>query len=128
VSIPSSTSWSCCHGRSPKTRLHPTASRIALPEYENSLLPIPTYPNIFAFTERGQIVIGCMGPVGAGAIAAEGRLAPAMLRKSSSNPPSHSFTDNGIILLFTKLRCIKSALSRNLGSPKDLPKFRASYT
>ena len=56
-----------------KTRPHTTASRIDLPEYENSLLPISNYPNISAFTERGQIVIGYMEPVGAVAIAAEGR-------------------------------------------------------
>jgi hypothetical protein len=43
-----------------KTRPHSTASRIDLPDYENSLLPISTYPNISAFTERGQIVIGYM--------------------------------------------------------------------
>ena len=43
-----------------KTRPLTTASRIDLPEYENSLLPISTYPNISAFTERGQIVIGYM--------------------------------------------------------------------
>ena len=48
-----------------KNRPHTTASRIDLPEYENSLLPISTYPNISAFTERGQIVIGHMEPVGA---------------------------------------------------------------
>ena len=33
-----------------KTRPHTTARRIDLPEYENSLLPISTYPNISAFT------------------------------------------------------------------------------
>ncbi len=64
-----------------KTRPHTTASRIDLPEYENSLLPISTYPNISAFTERGQIVIGHMEPVGAVAIAAEGRQTLAMLRR-----------------------------------------------
>lgn len=64
-----------------KTRPHTTASRIDLPEYENSLLPISTYPNISAFTERGQIVIGYMEPVGAVAIAAEGRHTLAMLRR-----------------------------------------------
>ena len=64
-----------------KTRPHTTASRIDLPEYENSLLPISTYPNISAFTERGQIVIGLMEPVGAVAIAAEGRQTLAMLRR-----------------------------------------------
>jgi hypothetical protein len=64
-----------------KTRPHTTASRIDLPEYENSLLPISTYPNISAFTERGQIVVGYMEPVGAVAIAAEGRQTLAMLRR-----------------------------------------------
>ena len=64
-----------------KTRPYTTASRIDLPEYENSLLPISTYPNISAFTERGQIVIGYMEPVGAVAIAGEGRQTLAMLRR-----------------------------------------------
>ena len=58
-----------------KTRPHTTASRIDLPEYENSLLPIST------FTEHGQIVIGYMEPVGAVAIASEGRQTLAMLRR-----------------------------------------------
>jgi hypothetical protein len=39
------------------------------------------YPNISAFTERGQIVIGYMEPVGAVAIASEGRQTLAMLRR-----------------------------------------------
>ena len=64
-----------------KTRPHTTASRIDLPEYENSLLPISSYPNISAFTERGQIVIGYMEPVGPVAIASEGRQTLAMLRR-----------------------------------------------
>ena len=65
-----------------KTRPHTTASRIDLPEYENSLLPISSYANISAFTERrGQIVIGYMEPVGAVAIASEGRQTLAMLRR-----------------------------------------------
>lgn len=43
--------------------------------------PIYTCPNISAFTKRGQIVIGYMEPVGAVAIAAEGRQTLAMLRR-----------------------------------------------
>ena len=38
------------------------------------------YPNIDEFTERGQIVIGYIDPIGGGAIASEGRLTLAMLR------------------------------------------------
>ena len=64
-----------------KTRPHTTASRIDLLEYENSLLPISSYPNISAFTERGQIVIGYMEPVGAVAIASKGRGTLAMLHR-----------------------------------------------
>ena len=58
-----------------KTRPHTTASRIDLPEYENSLLPISTYPNISAFTERGQIVIGYMALPGSMTLF-HGRLVP----------------------------------------------------
>jgi hypothetical protein len=39
------------------------------------------YPHIDEFTERGQIVIGHMDPVGPVAIAAEGRDTIAMLRR-----------------------------------------------
>jgi len=39
------------------------------------------YPHIDEFTERGQIVIGYMDPVGSVAIAAEGRNTIAMLRR-----------------------------------------------
>ena len=35
-----------------KTRPHTTASRIDLPEYENSLLPISTYPNCQGRSKR----------------------------------------------------------------------------
>jgi hypothetical protein len=46
-----------------------------------SPLAFSTYPNIDQFTEHGQIVIGYMEPVGAVAIAAEGRQTIAMLRR-----------------------------------------------
>jgi hypothetical protein len=39
------------------------------------------YPNIDEFTEHGQIVIGYIEPVGAVAIASEGRQTIAMLRR-----------------------------------------------
>jgi hypothetical protein len=42
----------------------------ALYRIEKDIKGISTYPNISAFTERGQIVIGHMEPVGAVAIAA----------------------------------------------------------
>jgi hypothetical protein len=73
-----------------KNRPHTTTSRIDLPEYENSLMPISTYPNISAFTERGQIVIGYMEPVGAVAIAAERRQALAMVRRRKDETFNYS--------------------------------------
>jgi hypothetical protein len=39
------------------------------------------HPNIDEFTEHGQIVVGYMEPVGAVAIATEGRQTIAMLRR-----------------------------------------------
>jgi hypothetical protein len=39
------------------------------------------YPNLDSFTERGQIVVGLIDPVGAVAIATEGRQTLAMLRR-----------------------------------------------
>ena len=64
-----------------KTRPRITESRIDLPEYFNSPFAVSMYPHIDEFTERGQIVIGYMEPVGAVAIAAEGRQTMAMLRR-----------------------------------------------
>ena len=63
-----------------------TASRIDLPEEQTSPFLISSYPNIDEFTEHGQIVIGYMEPVGAVAIAAEGRETLAMLRRSKDEP------------------------------------------
>ena len=67
--------------RSRKTSDRVTKSRIELPEYFNSPFAITMYPHIDEFTERGQIVIGYMEPVGPVAIAAEGRDTIAMLRR-----------------------------------------------
>src|SRR6266702_1620219 len=67
--------------RSRKTNARITKSRIDLPEYFNSPFAISMYPHIDEFTERGQIVIGYMDPVGSVAIAAEGRNTIAMLRR-----------------------------------------------
>jgi hypothetical protein len=67
--------------RSRKTNARITKSRIDLPEYFNSPFAISMYPHIDEFTERGQIVIGYMSPVGPVAIAAEGRNTIAMLRR-----------------------------------------------
>ncbi len=67
--------------RSRKTSARITKGRIELPEYFNSPFAISMYPHIDEFTERGQIVIGYMDPVGPVAIAAEGRNTIAMLRR-----------------------------------------------
>src|SRR5271165_508108 len=67
--------------RSRKTGDRVTKSRIELPEYFNSPFAITMYPHIDEFTERGQIVIGYMEPVGPVAIAADGRDTIAMLRR-----------------------------------------------
>jgi len=67
--------------RSRKTGPRVTKSRIDLPEYFNSPFAISMYPHIDEFTERGQITIGYMDPVGPVAIAAEGRGTIAMLRR-----------------------------------------------
>lgn len=67
--------------RSRKTSARTTKSRIELPEYFNSPFAISMYPHIDEFTERGQIVIGHMDPVGPVTIAAEGRNTIAMLRR-----------------------------------------------
>ena len=64
-----------------KTGDRVTKSRIEIPEYFNSPFAITMYPHIDEFTERGQIVIGYMEPVGPVAIAAEGRDIMAMLRR-----------------------------------------------
>lgn len=66
---------------------HTTASRLDLPE-EQTLSPflISSYPNIDQFTEHGQIVIGYIEPVGAVAIAAEGRETLAILRRRKDEP------------------------------------------
>lgn len=72
-----------------KARPHTTASSIDLPEEQASPLLISSYPNIDEFTEHGQIVIGYMEPVGAVAIAAEGRQTLAMLRRPKDEPFRH---------------------------------------
>jgi hypothetical protein len=64
-----------------KARPRATASRLELPEEQLSPFLLSNYPNIDGFTEHGQIVIGHMEPVGAVAIAAEGRQTIAMLRR-----------------------------------------------
>lgn len=69
-----------------KARPHTTASRLDLPGEQTSPFLISSYPNIDEFTEHGQIVIGYMEPVGAVAIAAEGRETLAMLRRRKDEP------------------------------------------
>ena len=69
-----------------KTGPRVTTSRLDPPEYEASPFAISMYPNIDEFTEHGQIVIGYMEPVGAVAIAAEGRQTIAMLRRRKDEP------------------------------------------
>jgi hypothetical protein len=64
-----------------KTGPRVTSSRLDPTEYDASPFAISMYPNIDAFTEHGQIVVGYMEPVGAVAIAAEGRQTIAMLRR-----------------------------------------------
>jgi hypothetical protein len=64
-----------------RARPRTTASRLDLPEEQLSPFLLSNYPNIDEFTEHGQIVIGHMEPVGAVAIAAEGRQTIAMLRR-----------------------------------------------
>jgi hypothetical protein len=67
--------------RSRKTDARVTKSRLDLPEYFTSPFALSMYPHIDEFTERGQIVIGYMEPLGPVAIAAEGRNTIAMLRR-----------------------------------------------
>jgi hypothetical protein len=72
--------------RSRKARPHTTASCIDLPGEQDSPVLASNYPNIDEFTEHGQIVIGYMEPVGAVAIAAEGRETLALLRRRPDEP------------------------------------------
>ena len=58
-----------------------TISRLDATEYDKSPFAISMYPNIDAFTEPVQIVVGYIEPVGAVAIATEGRQPIAMLRR-----------------------------------------------
>lgn len=58
-----------------------TTSRLDPPDYDTSPFAFSMYANIDEFSEHGQIVIGYMEPVGAVAIAAEGRHTLAMLRR-----------------------------------------------
>jgi hypothetical protein len=64
-----------------KTGPRITTSRLDLTDYDASPFAISMYPNIDEFTEHGQIVIGYIEPVGAVAIASEGRQTIAMLRR-----------------------------------------------
>ena len=64
-----------------KTGPRVTIGRLDPTEYDASPFAISMYPNIDAFTDHGQIVVGYMEPVGAVAIAAEGRQTIAMLRR-----------------------------------------------
>ena len=77
-----------------KTRPHTTASRIDLPEYENSLLHDLHLPTT---SPRSRNVVrsssACyMEPVGAVAIAAEGRQTLAMLRRHAKTKPSNNYS------------------------------------
>lgn len=58
-----------------------TTSRLEPSKYNASPFSISMYPNIDEFTEHGQIVMGYIEPVGAAAIASEGRQTIAMLRR-----------------------------------------------
>jgi len=64
-----------------KTGPRVTTSRLDPTEYDLSPFAITMYPNLDSFTERGQIVVGSIDPVGAVAIATEGRQTLAMLRR-----------------------------------------------
>ena len=64
-----------------KTGPRATISRLDPTDYDASPFAISMYPNLDTFTEHGQIVVGYMEPVGAVAIAAEGRQTIAMLRR-----------------------------------------------
>jgi hypothetical protein len=64
-----------------KTRPRVTTSRLDPTAYDASPFAISMHPNIDEFTEHGQIVVGYMEPVGAVAIATEGRQTIAMLRR-----------------------------------------------
>lgn len=58
-----------------------TKSRLDPTDFDASPFTVSMYPSIDAFTDRGQIVIGHIDPVGAVAIATEGRETIAMLRR-----------------------------------------------
>ena len=64
-----------------KTGPRVTTSSLDPTEYDASPFAISMYPNFDEFTEHGQIVIGYIEPVGAVAIASEGRQTIAMLRR-----------------------------------------------
>jgi hypothetical protein len=64
-----------------KTGPRVTISRLDPTEYDASPFAISMYPNIDAFTDHGQIVVGYMEPVGAVAIASDRRETIAMLRR-----------------------------------------------
>jgi hypothetical protein len=64
-----------------KTGPRVTINRLDPAEYDASPFAISMYPNIDAFTDHGQIVVGYMEPVGAVAIASDGRQTIAMLRR-----------------------------------------------
>ena len=69
-----------------KTGPRITTSRLDPSDYDASPFAISMYPNIDEFTEHGQIVIGCLEPVGGVAIASEGRETIAMLRRRKNEP------------------------------------------
>jgi hypothetical protein len=64
-----------------KAQPRTTTSRIDLPDEQDSPFLFSSYPNIDEFTEHGQVAVGYIEPVGAVAIAAEGRQTIAMLRR-----------------------------------------------
>ena len=64
-----------------KTGPRITKSSIEPTAFDASPFTSSIYPNIDEFTEHGQIVIGYIEPVGAVAIASEGRQTIAMLRR-----------------------------------------------
>jgi len=68
----------CPHEQTGRVHLHGRGHDLIRPAFRPRLL---RYPHIDEFTERGQIVIGYMEPLGPVAIAAEGRNTIAMLRR-----------------------------------------------
>ena len=72
-----------------KTGPRVTTSRLDPSDYDASPFAISMYPNIDEFTEHGQIVIGYIEPVGAVAIASEGRQTIPCSAGGKTNPSNN---------------------------------------